>query len=326
MDGSRGDAGGLPAVGIVAGGCIDPVPPEDLRPAASDPGDLTCTPWRKYGHDRVYVSRGEQRLGYLDRKTGRLSDVDPADVSAVTESLIAAGMLEAPSDPPFAPVVESPTPSLPVIDWAITTAGDAATYKPGAGLRAKAEEERAAAPVRSFMARVLNVHTQERAWRVGADGEELVAARLAKLPAPWAVVHGVPIGKGDADIDHVVVGPGGVFTLNTKNHAGKKVWVGGNTVLVGGFKQPYVRNSRFEAQRVSKILSAAVGAHVPVVGVVVVIAEELTIKTPPEDVVVVGRRRVRQWLEDQPVIATAEQVRQLERIIRTPTTWGVQTG
>ena len=313
MDGPRGDARGLPAAGIVAGGCLNPVPPDDLRPAAPALGDLTCTPWRKYGHDRVYVSRGADRLGYLDRKTGRLSDVDPADVPAVTDALIAAGHMEAPSGPPL--------PTTPAIDWAVTTAGDAATYKPGAGLRAKAEEERAAAPVRSFMARVLNVHTQERAWRVGADGEELVAARLAKLPAPWAVVHGVPIGKGDADIDHVVVGPGGVFTLNTKYHAGKKVWVGGNTVMVGGFKQPYVRNSRFEAQRVSKILSAAVGAHVPVVGVVVVIAEELTIKTPPEDVVVVGRRRVRQWLEDQPVIATAEQVRQLEWIIRTPTTW-----
>ncbi|WP_371261683.1 nuclease-related domain-containing protein [Arthrobacter sp. ov118] len=31
----------------------------------------------------------------------------------------------------------------------------------------------------------------------------------------------MPVGAGASDVDHVLIGPAGVFTLNTKNHAGQ---------------------------------------------------------------------------------------------------------
>ena len=74
-----------------------------------------------------------------------------------------------------------------------------------------------------------------------------------------------PVGKGDSDIDHVVIGPGGVFTINTKNHSGQKVWVAGRIFLVNGQKQPHLRNAGHEAQRASRLLSAAAGFRVDVV-------------------------------------------------------------
>ena len=50
--------------------------------------------------------------------------------------------------------------------------------------------------------------------RRGILGEEAVADVLAGLPSSYWVLHGVSTGHGD--VDHVVVGPTGVFALETK--------------------------------------------------------------------------------------------------------------
>jgi len=60
-----------------------------------------------------------------------------------------------------------------------------------------------------------------RAFHKGARGEGRVAAALAALPASFAVFHGVDVGAGVAlsgagDIDHIVVGPTGVWVIETK--------------------------------------------------------------------------------------------------------------
>jgi hypothetical protein len=154
--------------------------------------------------------------------------------------------------------------------------------------------------VRTFLAQLMGVHTQERAWRLGASGEVSVGAQLAKLmkrDPRWRCVHSVPVGSNGADIDHVVIGPGGVFTLNAKNHPDARIWVGGDTVMVDGVRVPYVRNSRHEAGRAGRLLSVACGFPVTATGVVVPVnARDLTIRKPPRDVEVVNRRRLRHWL------------------------------
>lgn len=65
----------------------------------------------------------------------------------------------------------------------------------------------------------------------GARGEERVAALLDSLPTGWHVFHDFP--AGNYHVDHVVVGPAGVFALETKNWSGR-VTVEENEVLVGG--------------------------------------------------------------------------------------------
>ena len=64
------------------------------------------------------------------------------------------------------------------------------------------------------------------AFLKGARGEELVARRLALLPETFAVFHGLAargagmLMQGGGDLDHVVVGPTGVFVIETKNWDG----------------------------------------------------------------------------------------------------------
>lgn len=266
-------------------------------------GEYEFTAWRRYDHDRVYVQRAGERLGYLDRATGVLA-VDVAVADDVRTALVTAGWLDAP-----------PPPAVPALEWAITLAGDTATYRPGASARAQAQAERDAAPVRTALARVLRVHTDERAWRVGADGEESVARRLARLPESWTVVHDLPIGDRGANVDHLVVGPAGVFSLNTKNLTGN-VWVAGERFLTNGQNRPYVRNARQEATRVGRLLG------VPVTGAIVVLADDLTVKEQPRDVAVVGAARIRRWLQSRPPVLSPQDLAALVRRVRDPRTWG----
>jgi hypothetical protein len=56
-------------------------------------------------------------------------------------------------------------------------------------------------------------------WARGAAGERKVGATLEGLGPDWHVLHDIYLGRGN--IDHVVVGPGGTFTVETKSHRGR---------------------------------------------------------------------------------------------------------
>ena len=68
--------------------------------------------------------------------------------------------------------------------WAVKSEGHLVTRKAGGSARDQAKQLRDEEPVRTRLARLLQVHTDERAFRVGAVGEETVGRRLAKLKLP----------------------------------------------------------------------------------------------------------------------------------------------
>lgn len=307
------------------------------------------------------------RLGYWDVKTGRTVVEDEAHREAVDTAAAAFGgtpgtpvavpahtvRVEVP-----APVRVAPAATVPVLvaaqtvePAAVTATGEAAPSpvalagsagpvalaatawtdlglnRPGQAAREQAIAHKQAAPVKTLLARVLGVHTDERAWRIGADGEEAVAARLAKLGPEWRVLHAVPVGDRGSDIDHVVIGAAGVFTVNAKHHPHASVWVGGNTFLVNGHRQPYVRNSRHEAQRVSRLLTAACGFPVTATGLIAVMGahEGFTVREQPPggDVHVMTRKELGRWLRNQDAgVLSAEQVEVVHDAARRSTTWG----
>src|ERR1700712_3858316 len=76
------------------------------------------------------------------------------------------------------------------------------------------------------------LHEDAWPWYQGALGEIEVGRMLSELGTDWFVRHAVPIGAGTKDVDHLVIGPGGVFAINTKHHEGASVWIGDHTIRV----------------------------------------------------------------------------------------------
>lgn len=237
-------------------------------------------------------------------------------------------------DPHIVPVPDK-TPSMPRRDVAAKEGAcispprevngswiDLAQSLPAQAVRTQAITEQHAKPVVTWFARVLGVHTDEAAWRMGEKGEELVAKELSHLPEGWHTLHSIQVGDRGSDIDHLVIGRGGIFSLNTKHHKNASIWVAGNTFMVNGQKQPYLRNSRHEAQRAARILSVASGIPVTVKGVVVVVnAGSFTIRERPVDVEVLYRRQLRNWLQQQRWVLDQATVERIFDAARRSSTW-----
>ncbi|HEX3840018.1 MAG TPA: nuclease-related domain-containing protein [Acidimicrobiales bacterium] len=182
-----------------------------------------------------------------------------------------------------------------------------------------------AAPVRTFVSRLLGAPSENQTPRAGSDSEEQVAHQLAKLPDGWHVFHSIPGGSHTLGIDHVVVGPGGVFIMSTKHHPGATIWVDGETFLVNGTKHPYVRDARHEAMRATRTLTEHSGFAVPVIAVVAVVGahEGLTVKSQPGDgaVHVVPRRNLVNWLVGHQTIFAPDQVAVVAEASRHSSAW-----
>lgn len=62
--------------------------------------------------------------------------------------------------------------------------------------------------------------------RAGAAGEAVLPQLLRSLPDSYTLLNGVPVPGGRADIDHVLVGPTGVWAIEAKHHVGMVQCVG----------------------------------------------------------------------------------------------------
>jgi hypothetical protein len=190
----------------------------------------------------------------------------------------------------------------------------------GGSAAEKAREMRKADPLGTFAARVLRGKTDERAWRKGAHGEAFVGWLLKRLPEGWHLFNDIPVGDRGANIDHLLVCPAGVFTVNTKNLTGT-VWLAPRTLLHNGHRTDFLPSAAAEARRAARLLTAALGRPVIVRPVLAIIADDWDIKEKPTDVVVGSPRWVKQWLLEQPVALSSREVVDIAGAATKPSTW-----
>jgi hypothetical protein len=285
--------------------------------------ELQVRPWKRFGQDRLYVNLHDGRsAAFFDRRTSELTLLLDVDRDAVLAAL-AAHLPDPPTsvirtDPPAAastapapstrtptaaapaaaaPTAAAPTacnpaagrevlaqPSVGATDLA-TSSDDLAGNPPGLALQVKLAE---LTPGfwRALVDRLLRRSRPEtESWRKGLAGEQLVATELESLMTRgWRVLHSIPLPR-NVDIDHLLIGPGGVFTLNTKNHRGARIWVGDRAATINGQAYRYVDRSRAEAKRASAALSDACGFPIAVAGVLVFVeADTLTVEPSLKDV------------------------------------------
>jgi hypothetical protein len=107
------------------------------------------------------------------------------------------------------------------------------------------------------------------AWRRGAAGERRTARLLATLERHgWAVLHDLAVPGNRANLDHLVIGPGGVFLIDSKQYRGRlqldpsgRLWHGRSPLA------PTLRAVSFEADQAAQILPDPGVVVVPIVAV-----------------------------------------------------------
>ena len=117
--------------------------------------------------------------------------------------------------------------------------------------------------------------TDTLAWRRGAADERRTAKLLARLERRgWAVLHDLAIPGSPANIDHLVIGPGGVAVIDSKQYRGRlrldrdgMVWHGRQLLVSALRKVLWEADQADEVLGIADVMVAAVvavhGASIP---------------------------------------------------------------
>lgn len=161
-------------------------------------------------------------------------------------------------------------------------------------------------------------------WYLGAKGEIVVGSILATLPPEWTALRAVPVGSSTAEIDHLVIGPGGIFTITTKHHPSNDIRVARDTLRVDGESVPYLHNAASEAERVTSLVRERMPLVAPVQPVIVFVDPRLlTIEQKPEQVKVLDADELRRWLVRLHPVLSAGEVQEVADLLDSPHVWHV---
>jgi hypothetical protein len=146
------------------------------------------------------------------------------------------------------------------------------------------------------------------AWRQGAAGERRTARLLDPLERHgWAVLHDLAVPGSRANIDHLVIGPGGVFVIDSKHYRGRlqldrsgRLWHGGYPLTSA------LRAVDFEADQAAQVLPDSGVAVVPIVAVHD--AQVPGGKVVADGVPVLPARRLPRMLRALPTVLSPERV------------------
>ncbi|MFF7357996.1 nuclease-related domain-containing protein [Streptomyces filipinensis] len=299
--------------------------------------DLTVNPWKRHGKDRLYVNLPDgTAVAWADRatrvvtiKTQKYRD----EALALLRLHLGDGITvdSAPSSAPTsrpAPPVRQPNHSAPrhraerpASLPPLSPGEDLARNRPGARLLGMIAE-RGPSTAQRIRAKVLRQSSEWDSWYTGLEGERRVGRELARLsPLGWRVLHGIEKSNG-GDIDHLLIGPGGVFNINTKTHQGASVWVGDTMARVnGGQPQPYAAASKTEADYVRGVLGRYCDFAVAVEPVLVFVGVESLRRAATQFTVRIYQEREVAALGPLAGKLTPEQMEQVYAVARHRRVW-----
>jgi hypothetical protein len=155
-----------------------------------------------------------------------------------------------------------------------------------------------------------------------ALGELVVGDTLDHLGPDWDVLHVVPVDEDGRDIDHLVIGPPGVFTLTTENMLGDEVWIGGETMLVDNKSRDDILAAKKLAETASELLSTASGQPVKVEPILVLVnPKRLVLREQPSGLVVVSSKQLLRWLKGLDRTLEGIDVATISDVADRNTTW-----
>ncbi|MBK4346517.1 nuclease-related domain-containing protein [Lacisediminihabitans changchengi] len=128
-----------------------------------------------------------------------------------------------------------------------------------------------------------------------AIAEHRVAAILGRFGADWTMLHSLRLLDGSV-IDHLAVGPRGVYAITSLDLRGVRVRVDDLSVSADGDRTDHLRDAHYVAELAARHLSDLAGVAVPVIPVVVIRAKELRFISESPIVAVVAPIELSRWL------------------------------
>jgi hypothetical protein len=107
------------------------------------------------------------------------------------------------------------------------------------------------------------------AWRRGAAGERRTARLLGPLERQgWVVLHDLAVPGSPANLDHLMIGPGGVFVVDSKQYRGRLQLDSSGRLWHGRYSlTPTLQAVSWEADQAAQVLPDPGVAVVPIVAV-----------------------------------------------------------
>ena len=251
---------------------------------------LTVRRWRRYGADRLYVTHENGLpVGSVDLQSGEVVADDPlleAEVRRAAQEYLR---------------VDLPELVVPA--------------------------QRLAPPDETYLR---DVETALDAWLGTRSDERGAAARASSIgqrldrlaDEGWVTIHDVPLGRQGTCVEHLLIGPGGLYTVTERRHPGQAVVGRGRAMSVDGRPVAYLRDARLEAVRAQDRLLAAGCAQIHVRAVLVLQGKlDLDVLTTANDPLVVARHEVPELFRRMPVVLDERRVQALARVARRPSTW-----
>jgi hypothetical protein len=191
---------------------------------------FTYQPWRVKEIRRLYVNLPDgTKVGYLD-----LSTLEQVPDAPETEALLRAALAGLSGTPAAVPPTQrEPLDRVPAMPWE-----DLAENRPGQRIE----------------------HLEDPSYRAGVAGEQRTAGILAGLERRgYRVLHALPLSPRK-DLDHLLIGSGGIFAVNTKATT-YEVALRSGEAYSDGYRQNWVESIGRDAGVVAEILSRAARMH-----------------------------------------------------------------
>jgi hypothetical protein len=107
------------------------------------------------------------------------------------------------------------------------------------------------------------------AWRRGTAGERRTARLLGPLERNgWAILHDLALPGSRANLEHLVIGPGGVFVIDSKQYRGRLQFDSSGRLWHGRYPLALTLHTvSFEADQAARVLPNPGVAVVPIAAV-----------------------------------------------------------
>jgi hypothetical protein len=136
-----------------------------------------------------------------------------------------------------------------------------------------------------------------------------LSEELTSLPLGWHTLASEQLGMGASGFEYIVIGPAGVFTVTTTGHPEGHISL-----------DQHLRNSRFQAERATRLLDQAGLVDVYVQAAIVFVGSEPTLHTD-SDVIAARIDEVGHTLLSLPASLTPLQVTSVYNIAERRETW-----